>query len=206
MRKTLVTLTGPTCAGKSTLEELLIKAGYPRVISNTSRQPRAGEVDGVHYHFRSPAWFEDHVARNALVEQVYFNGNWYGNTQADIEQATSETGLASWVIEPIGHKQVKSWAQGKGDLRLYSVFVNNPLSVIMDRFMRRWRANGCPDSQLGRLEAMLGQERNWVQEATFDYGGRLYDLFVPTFDEGNRMSVLWEILSATTRRRMPEAA
>jgi guanylate kinase len=57
MNNTLITLTGPSCAGKTTLEDRLIKAGFDRVISNTTRAPRRGEIDGVHYHFRTPEWF-----------------------------------------------------------------------------------------------------------------------------------------------------
>lgn len=52
----LLILAGPAGSGKSTLCDRLVQAGmgFSRVVTTTTRRPREGEVNGVHYHFFSP--------------------------------------------------------------------------------------------------------------------------------------------------------
>lgn len=197
-RQTLITLTGPSCAGKTTLEERLITRGAARVISNTSRPPRKGEIDGVHYRFRDRSWFEERKARGELVEFVDFNGNYYGNTREDIMDALARgKGFAVWVIEPVGHKQVKEWAKNSPDgrqIHLYSVFIDGEPKVVAERFLRRFDQDitGNVKSYASRLEAMMTTELGWRIEAGFDLrmrGQSLYDLFVERYDESNEADV-----------------
>lgn len=196
-RQTLITLTGPSCAGKTTLEERLIARGAARVISNTSRPPRKGEIDGVHYRFRDRQWFEERKARGELVEFVDFNGNYYGNTREDVMDAlTRGKGFAVWVIEPVGHKQVKEWAKNSPDgkqVHLYSVFIDGDANTIAERFLRRFDEDitGTVKSYASRLTAMMTTEFGWRLEAALDlqFGQELYDLFVERYDESNESDV-----------------
>lgn len=197
-RQVLITLTGPSCAGKTTLEERLIARGAARVISNTTRAPRAGEVDGVHYKFRDHHWFDRQRAIGGLVEYVEFNGNYYGNTREDIMDALKRgDGFAVWVIEPHGHKQVKEWAKNSPDGRQihhYSVFIDGSPKIVAERFLRRVMEDtkGSLKTYAARLEAMMTTELAWRLEAGFDVGmngQRLYDLFVERYDETNETDV-----------------
>src|SRR5271170_3687418 len=56
----LLVLAGPAGSGKSTLCDRLVAAnmGFTRVVTSTTRSPRAGEASGVHYHFFNPAEFD----------------------------------------------------------------------------------------------------------------------------------------------------
>ena len=56
----LLVMAGPAGSGKSTLCDRLVAAGlgFTRVVTSTTRAPRVGEVNGVHYHFFSPAEFD----------------------------------------------------------------------------------------------------------------------------------------------------
>lgn len=204
--QTLITMTGPSCAGKTTLEQMLIMAGAARVISNTSRPPRAGEVDGIDYRFRSREWFEERITRGELVEFVDFGGNYYGNTEECIKDALARgDGFAVWVIEPVGHKQVKKWAENTPAGRMvhhYSVFVDGDPTVIYNRFLSRYReaidysTPGHVEKQAEifakRLALMTTTERDWVLEAQFDLneGHRLYDLYLERFNEANQADVV----------------
>jgi guanylate kinase len=200
----LITLTGPSCAGKSTLEQRLVDKGFARVISNTSRAPRAGEVDGEHYRFRTREWFEEKIADQALIEFVDFNGNFYGNTEYDVMDAMKRgLGSAVWVIEPHGLKQVIDWhitSPFARAVELYRVFVNNPGDVIMSRFLRRAVNDGPANLErnLARLGAMLSTERSWVDEAGNDIlmgSKELYDVYLAHFNEHNASTVVDVLLS-----------
>lgn len=69
-------LAGPAGSGKSTLCERLVAAneGFSRVITTTTRAPRPGEVDGVHYHFLSPAEFDARLAKGEFLEWAWVHG------------------------------------------------------------------------------------------------------------------------------------
>ncbi len=84
----LYVISGPSGAGKGTLVERILD-GHPDItlsISATTRQPREGEVDGVHYHFMSVDEFEDAIARDGFIEWAQVHSNYYGTPLAPIEQ------------------------------------------------------------------------------------------------------------------------
>ncbi|MFT8390228.1 MAG: guanylate kinase [Sporolactobacillus sp.] len=76
----LVVLSGPSGVGKGTVCKAL-RARDTRLhysISVTTRQPRAGEVDGVHYFFRSREQFQQMIREQKLLEWAEYVGNFYG--------------------------------------------------------------------------------------------------------------------------------
>ena len=76
----LIVLSGPSGVGKSTVVREL-RAHHPEVwlsVSVTTRFPRPGEIDGVHYHFVSDAAFDALIAENGLLEWASFAGHRYG--------------------------------------------------------------------------------------------------------------------------------
>ena len=84
----LYVISGPSGAGKGTLVERILD-GHPDItlsISATTRQPREGEVDGVHYHFMSVDKFEDVIAHDGFIEWAQVHSNYYGTPLAPIEQ------------------------------------------------------------------------------------------------------------------------
>jgi guanylate kinase len=79
----LVVVSGPAGSGKGTvLGELLQDGGYRFSVSATTRAPRAGEVDGVNYHFLTREEFEARIARGELLEYTEYCGNYYGTLKA----------------------------------------------------------------------------------------------------------------------------
>jgi guanylate kinase len=96
----LVIISGPSGAGKSTvLNRLLRDCPLPLVlsVSATTRAPRAGEKDGVHYHFLSREEFHRRREAGEFLEcmEVFGRGDWYGTLAREVS-----TGLAEgkWVI------------------------------------------------------------------------------------------------------------
>ncbi len=85
----LLILAGPAGSGKSTLCERLVAAGlgFSRVITSTTRAPRPGEVNGVHYHFLTPAQFDEKITAGAFLEWARVHGERrYGTLAASVLQ------------------------------------------------------------------------------------------------------------------------
>jgi guanylate kinase len=82
----LIVFSAPSGAGKSTLKDALIKR-FPTLrysISATTRKPRHGEQDGVHYYFKTPEQFVDMIDRGELVEHMRVHDNFYGTPRGPI--------------------------------------------------------------------------------------------------------------------------
>lgn len=89
MRKgLLMVVSGPSGTGKGTVcSELLAQAeDLAYSISATTRQPRAGEVDGKNYYFMDKADFEKKIAEGGFLEYANVYGNYYGTPLGKIEE------------------------------------------------------------------------------------------------------------------------
>ncbi len=84
----LIVVSGPSGTGKGTVcGELLTQAqDLAYSISATTRQPRAGEVDGRNYYFMEKAEFEQKIAEGGFLEYANVYGNYYGTPLAKIEE------------------------------------------------------------------------------------------------------------------------
>jgi guanylate kinase len=69
-------LAGPAGSGKSTLCDRLVAEdpSFARVVTTTTRAPRPGEINGVHYHFFTPEEFERRVAAGEFLEWAQVHG------------------------------------------------------------------------------------------------------------------------------------
>ena len=89
----IVVLTAPSGAGKTTIARRVLEA-LPQIrfsVSATTRQPRRGEQDGVHYHFLSEEAFREHIARGDLIEyEEVYPGRFYGTLRSEVDRATPE--------------------------------------------------------------------------------------------------------------------
>jgi guanylate kinase len=108
-RGVLVVLTGPSGAGKTTVVAAYLQT-HPKakkIITTTSRAPREGEEDGVHYYFLTRDLFEQKIAEGAFFEWVEFRGELYGTQKQTLTDAVREGTDAIWVIEAKGVKNIK---------------------------------------------------------------------------------------------------
>ncbi len=75
----LIVYSGPSGSGKGTVRERLMQKGrFAFSVSATTRAPRAGEVDGVDYHFITREEFQNRIAAGDMLEYTVYNGNYYG--------------------------------------------------------------------------------------------------------------------------------
>lgn len=85
-RPLLLVVSAPSGAGKTTLCQRLL-ADFPSMrysVSCTTRMPRAGEVDGVHYHFLDAAAFQQRVEAGDFLEYAQVHGNRYGTLREEV--------------------------------------------------------------------------------------------------------------------------
>jgi guanylate kinase len=76
-------------------------------VSVTTRQPRAGERNGVQYHFVDCDEFQRMVDDGELLEYAHYAGNWYGTPREPVEQALATGHAAVLEIELQGARQVR---------------------------------------------------------------------------------------------------
>ena len=75
----LFIISGPSGAGKGTVVKELVKLPENEVsISVTTRKPREGEIDGIHYHFFSVDKFRKLIDENGFLEYAQYCENYYG--------------------------------------------------------------------------------------------------------------------------------
>ena len=91
-RGLLFVLSSPSGAGKSTLSKMLLEAdrNIALSVSYTTRPPRPGEIDGVHYHFTDVATFKQMAADGDFLEWAHVFGNRYGTPKGPVEQALAD--------------------------------------------------------------------------------------------------------------------
>ena len=91
MEGSLIIISSPSGGGKGTLigrvRDKLEGVAYS--VSHTTREVRAGEVDGVDYHFVSAAEFEELIGKNEFLEFATVHGNYYGTSKSFIERETA---------------------------------------------------------------------------------------------------------------------
>jgi guanylate kinase len=110
-RRRLTVLAGPTAVGKGTVSAF-VRQRYPDVwlsVSVTTRPPRPGEVDGVHYFFVTDEEFRAMAARGELLEKACVHGRaWYGTPRRPVEEALAAGRPALLEIDLQGARQVRA--------------------------------------------------------------------------------------------------
>lgn len=94
-RGTLIIMSGPSAVGKDTICNELLK-NHPNLwlsISMTTREPRVGEVDGVHYFFVSKEEFEENIKEDKFYEYAIVHSNQYYGTLKDKIDEKLENGI-----------------------------------------------------------------------------------------------------------------
>jgi len=104
-------LAGPTAVGKGTVSADL-RARYPHIwlsVSATTRDPRPGEIDGVHYQFLGPDAFAEAVAAGQFLEWAVVHGrNSYGTLRAPVEEKLAAGEPVVLEIDLQGARQVRA--------------------------------------------------------------------------------------------------
>ena len=107
----LIVISGASGVGKGTVLGIMMekRKDLSFSVSATTRPPRPGEIDGVHYYFITREKFEAMIAAGEFLEYDAHAANYYGTPSAQAEEKQSH-GPVLLDIEPKGAKQVKEKA------------------------------------------------------------------------------------------------
>lgn len=159
---TLYVISAPSGAGKTSLIKALLERD-PRLhlsVSYTTRVPRHGEVDGVHYHFVDSETFLGMVAEGAFLEHAQVFGNWYGTADATLRSGLAEGQDLILEIDWQGARQVRGrFPEALG------IFVLPPSVAALDA---RLRGRGQDDEAV--IAARMAQAREEIAHyRDYDY-------------------------------------
>lgn len=107
-RGKLFIISGPSGVGKSTVLRALFaqRSNLYFSVSATTRDPRPGEEDGVHYHFLKPEIFREWIEQGEFLEYAEFVGNAYGTPKRYVDEALDAGKDVILDIEVQGAEQV----------------------------------------------------------------------------------------------------
>ena len=135
----LLVLTAPSGSGKTTIARRVMAAvpGLVFSVSATTRAPRAGERDGVDYHFLSPAAFAERLDAGAFVEhEEVYPGRFYGTLAPDLAALAATPGTRAVVLD-VDVKGAASVKRIYGD-RALTLFIEPPsLAALAERLRTR---------------------------------------------------------------------
>ncbi len=104
----LFVMSGPSGTGKGTIcNELLRTENIFLSVSATTREKRAGEVDGVTYNYMYKEEFEALIDAGEMLEYAQYNGNYYGTPKRNVEKMLAQGTNVLLEIEPQGALHVK---------------------------------------------------------------------------------------------------
>jgi guanylate kinase len=103
-------ITGPSGVGKGTLISTLLERvpGLELSVSATTREPRAGEVDGRDYHFLSAEQFDRLIEAEDFLEFATYSGNRYGTLRSEVRKRLDAGHSVVLEIEVQGARQVRA--------------------------------------------------------------------------------------------------
>ena len=132
----LLVVSGPAGVGKGTVDGCLI-AKHPEIklsVSATTRAPRPGEIEGVHYFFKTKEEFARMIEENAFLEYMHvFGMNYYGTPKAFVESEREKGNHVILEIDVQGAMKVK---ESCPDAVL--VFIAPPsLQILKERLVGR---------------------------------------------------------------------
>lgn len=155
-------ICGPSGVGKGTVVSRLMEADPTLYfsVSATTRAPRAGEEDGVHYHFLTREKFQEWIDAGDFLEHAQFVGNFYGTPRRYVDEAMDQGRDVLLDIEIQGAEQIHR--KRPEAVRIYIA----PPS--WEELERRLTGRGTEDGEKIRSRLARGREE-FAAAKDFDY-------------------------------------
>ena len=153
-------ISAPSGAGKSTIADALYEAepDLARSVSVTTRPPRSGESEGVHYYYRSQQQFDAMVEAGELLEWALVFGRGYGTPRAAVEACLAAGRDMVFDIDWQGHRQIRAALPRD----VIGVFVLPPSLAVLEQRLRA-RAADNADEIARRMRAARDEIAHWEE-------------------------------------------
>jgi guanylate kinase len=161
-QRRLFILSAASGTGKTSLARALVER-FPDVaisISHTTRPPRPGERQGVHYHFVTPEEFEAMVARGEFLEHAEVFGNRYGTSRRMVEDLLARGKRVLFDIDWQGARAIK-----RAEPDAVGIFLLPPSRAALEQRLRDRRQDP-PEVIERRMRAAIDEMRHYRE---FDY-------------------------------------
>ena len=137
-----IVISGPSGVGKGTLIDR-VKKEYPTSfavsVSHTTRNPRAGEVDGQHYHFSTKEKMTEMDKNGEFLEICNVHGNFYGTSIAALDAVRKSGKVCIIEVDVQGSQKIKKALAASGsDLQVAYMFISAPsMKELEERITKR---------------------------------------------------------------------
>jgi guanylate kinase len=158
----LFVIAAPSGGGKTSLVNALLarEPGIRLSVSYTTRKPRPGEMEGVHYHFVDEQRFDELKSSGELLEHAFVHGHWYATSAIWLAAQVSAGQDVLLEIDWQGAQQVRRLLPDS-----VHIFVLPPsLPVLKERLEKRGQDG--PEVIARRLQGAVEEMRHWEE---FDY-------------------------------------
>ncbi|WP_040545675.1 guanylate kinase [Mycoplasmopsis alligatoris] len=154
-KKNVIIFSGPSGVGKGTIERLLFEFDELNLslsCSVTTRKPRPGEINSIHYHFMDKSIVQQMIKGREFLEFSYHFGNYYGTLWSELEKINKKGKVPMLEIETRGANQViKELSKKADEYNIISIFVLPPsMEDLKARIIKRGSEND--DTLRSRLE------------------------------------------------------
>lgn len=185
-------ISGPSGVGKSTILHKLFerRKNLYFSVSATTRAPRAGERDGVHYHFSTVEEFRAQIEQGAFLEYAEFVGNYYGTPRRYVDEAMARGEDVILDIELQGANQVHAIRP-----ETVRIFILPPSVAELER---RLTDRGTESAE--KVQSRLARAREELKSV------HTYDYIVINDDVEHAVSELDAIMTAEHCRAADRAA
>ncbi|PHR66284.1 guanylate kinase [Pseudidiomarina marina] len=160
----LFILAAPSGAGKSSLIRALLarhtEESMQVSVSCTTRAPRPGEIDGVHYHFLTESQFKEKIDNNDFYEWAHVFGNYYGTSRSYIEHTLAQGIDVFLDIDWQGARQVR-----EAHPQAQSIFIVPPSLEVLEQRLRS-RGQDSDEVIRSRMEKAQAEMSHYHE---FDY-------------------------------------
>ncbi len=155
MKGSLIILSAPSGAGKTTIERLLLKEipNLVKIITCTTRKPRKDEKDGVDYIFLSNEEFEKRIKEGKFLEYALVHGRYYGTPKEEVIKEIDKGNDVILTIDVQGTLYIKDNFSKEFDIT--TIFILPP---SIDELIKRLKLRGESEDEINRRLNSLKKE------------------------------------------------